>query len=333
MHTPATKAMLTAGVLVFQLACGKNPVESSVDGWPLGLTGSLAVVARDPKDPESLEAATYHVSIKSEIEGEWTRLFTGTNGRFCCVPLGRLTAVPDNRTLAFDIVRDDASSSGMNSIWRINADGSADMALYEAGQKPVYSADGWLAYSTYSFKCGFYDGHYQTCGIAVDGEVVIPCASILGAHKTRCEPTVSWFPDSDAMAVAVDSSIVRGSVSAMSAMERLYSDPDGKGLGHVAVAPGGDAIAFIRGLDDTGELWVVNADGSDPLRLTAGYRDARPSWSSDGRIIIFRRRTYDGEGFYLEGSVNAVSADGGTVAELWADDNAAEFLYAHTWIG
>ena len=118
----------------------------------------------------------------------------------------------------------------------------------------------------------------------------------------------------------------------MSAMERIYADPDGKVLRQPAVAPSGDAIAFVRVMDEIGshyQLWVVNANGSDPRRLTTGYDDRHPAWSSDGRIIIFRRRKFDG-GVYSGGSVAAVSADGGMVTELWTDE--AGFLYAHTWI-
>lgn len=333
MQIPTPNAMLTAAVLAFQFACGGNPVESG-DGWPLGLIGSLAVVARNQRNDDIFEDPTYHVSIRSGIQGEWTTIFQGTDGRFCCRPWGYLTAAPDGRTLAFDIFRDNAASAGLNSIWRINADGSADLPVYVAGLKPVYSADGSLAYSTFWFNCGYENQVYQTCGVAVDGQVVIPCASILGARQPTCEPAVSWFPDSDAMAIVIDSSIIRGSVSAMSAMERIYADPDGKVLRQPAVAPSGDAIAFVRVMDEIGshyQLWVVNANGSDPRRLTTGYDDRHPAWSSDGRIIIFRRRTFDGVGFYLDGSILAVSADGGMVTELWTDDGAG-FLYAHTWI-
>ena len=50
-------------------------------------------------------------------------------------------------------------------------------------------------------------------------------------------------------------------------------------------------IAYTtHGVDGTGEIFSLDPDGSDPLRLTehAGY-DAQSDWSPDGRSIVFRR--------------------------------------------
>ena len=50
-------------------------------------------------------------------------------------------------------------------------------------------------------------------------------------------------------------------------------------------------IAYTtHGLDGTGEIFSLDPDGSDPLRLTEhpGY-DAQSDWSPDGRSIVYRR--------------------------------------------
>ncbi len=53
-----------------------------------------------------------------------------------------------------------------------------------------------------------------------------------------------------------------------------------------AWSPDGSRIAFMRGE----AIWTMNADGSDPVELTAFDADdslSRPSWSPDGRRIAF----------------------------------------------
>lgn len=57
-------------------------------------------------------------------------------------------------------------------------------------------------------------------------------------------------------------------------------------------SPDGRRIAWMRGGDG---LWVMGRDGSDPRRLTpVGHRDSKPSWSSDGRRLVFTEFTTEG---------------------------------------
>lgn len=87
-----------------------------------------------------------------------------------------------------------------------------------------------------------------------------------------------------------------------------------------AFSPDGSRIAFA--VAGSG-IWSMNADGSDPTRLTTEAQDSWPTWSPGGTQIAFSRfgsatRTYDlwrmdadgsNETVILEGSLNDVFPD------------------------
>ena len=64
-----------------------------------------------------------------------------------------------------------------------------------------------------------------------------------------------------------------------------------------AVVPGAiDRIAFVSDADEaTGEIYVRDFDGNNPIRLTTNTdRDRSPKWSPDGSLIAFDRSPYKG---------------------------------------
>ncbi len=80
-------------------------------------------------------------------------------------------------------------------------------------------------------------------------------------------------------------------------------------------SPGGDAVAFTSTRSGSEEIWVANADGSNPRQLTAmaGPDTAYPRWSPDGQTIAFHSRNEGSRDLYL------VSPQGGTPRRLTAD--------------
>jgi len=60
----------------------------------------------------------------------------------------------------------------------------------------------------------------------------------------------------------------------------------------IAVAGWGQAdgkIAFTSGREGFGDVWIMNADGSDPVNLTQGRHGhcVSPAWSPDGTKIAY----------------------------------------------
>ena len=82
-------------------------------------------------------------------------------------------------------------------------------------------------------------------------------------------------------------------------------------------SPDGTRIAFAVGGSG---IWVVDADGTDPVRLTTDGTDSWPTWSPDGARLAFSRKgtNFDlwkigadgsGEAPLLEGSLDDVFPD------------------------
>src|SRR5439155_19529583 len=62
-------------------------------------------------------------------------------------------------------------------------------------------------------------------------------------------------------------------------------------------SPDGSKIAFCseRGQPGTSDSWVMNADGSNPVRPTDSLdTENEPAWSPDGTRISFTRATFEG---------------------------------------
>jgi len=81
-------------------------------------------------------------------------------------------------------------------------------------------------------------------------------------------------------------------------------------------SPDGDRIVFdaVDDPDALPDVWVMNADGSDPVRLTDNeIWDAFPSWSPDGRRIAMDS---DGPNFPETQGVWTMAADGTDLQRL-----------------
>ena len=57
------------------------------------------------------------------------------------------------------------------------------------------------------------------------------------------------------------------------------------------MVPRGDLIAFIKQSNGRFHIGVMRTDGSEERLLTASFLDEGPTWSPNGRVIMFTRET------------------------------------------
>ena len=98
-------------------------------------------------------------------------------------------------------------------------------------------------------------------------------------------------------------------------------------------------IAFLSHREGYNDVWIMNADGSNPVNLTQGQYCASPIWSPDGTKIAYldvgadySRRNYSGRDIWV------MDADGGNPQQLtdesgfgnrlwWSEDGSSIYSY------
>jgi Tol biopolymer transport system component len=112
---------------------------------------------------------------------------------------------------------------------------------------------------------------------------------------------------------------------------RLLTKSAGETYGHLSWSPDGSRIAFEStrplqaGDDDRYEIWVMNADGSNLVRLTNNsVADHHPAWSPDGSKIAFGRGGASGGVYTIHpdgsGESRLVSAPYSALLPSWSHD-------------
>ncbi len=87
---------------------------------------------------------------------------------------------------------------------------------------------------------------------------------------------------------------------------------------HPRISPDGRLIAFVSDRKGQNNLWVMNADGSEPRAVFTdnNVRVAMPAWSADGQYIVVVRQQLPSGGQPGGGGIWMYHKDGGSGVEL-----------------
>ena len=100
-------------------------------------------------------------------------------------------------------------------------------------------------------------------------------------------------------------------------------------------SPDGSKIAFLSNRNkDRQQIWVIDADGKNPMRLTDGLRDYHPDWSPDGTKIVYDAHQLGPAGITVidaDGKNKRVLENDGGMHPSWSPDGK-RIVYAHSQI-
>jgi Tol biopolymer transport system component len=176
-------------------------------------------------------------------------------------------------------------------IWIMNGDGSDPTRL-------TYNTTDDLGaeWSPDAKTIAFHGAQWNADGLTLAGPAQIFLVDVESGVQTplltdQGEPVLgrfpSWSPDGRKIAFDTREQNIFVINPDGSDLEQLtYPAPNFRGSIRPDWSPDGRKIAFVRTLGGGNtQIWVMNADGSDPVLLMD--RANGPDWSPDGRRIVF----------------------------------------------
>lgn len=287
--------------------------------------------------------------VVMDSDGRRRHVVTGSSVKHVNVAPDGPAWSPDGRWLAFTAEvgrRTEPIDSPFTDLFVVQANGSGLRRLTHTGSAstPTWSPDGHtIVFAATTFFSGPPNivRSVATSLWRVNADGTHPLA-LTTAVRGQVDAPGSFSPDGARLAFTR----VKLGLVAQSDVEVV--GPDGSGLQMLApgsadpvFSPDGNQIAFVSSRDRNGkvatgedesayanELYLMNADGHDPRRLThtSELSELAPTWSPDGTRIAYARQ---GSGFTK--IVAVLNADGSCGMEIAADRGRNTWYSEPVW--
>jgi Tol biopolymer transport system component len=311
-----TTAPQTGSIYVRLVMFGTQP---DADGCRVSVDGGAGTLLLDGEDHvfEGLPTGTHVVTISDvafncSVEGDVSQAVVvradetapasfvvdcpAPGGIEVATATAGSTADPDGYTVVLDGVTTRAIGVDGHETFADLTVGQHEVELLDvadncsvAGENPrsVTVQDGVTTRVDLTVACPpFYDYiAFSGGGLSVmrpDGSERVKLTDIRG--------TPAWAPDATRIATSGSGGIWVLNTATMHLTQLTLTD----GGGYPSWSPDGTRIAYHHfdcvDCDTCGDIWVINADGTDPMNLTPGpARGLEPAWSPDGSRIVFTR--------------------------------------------
>jgi len=253
---------------------GANPATAAV---PLGGAAAVSFAVECVQPPpgkiafvSSRDGPQDEIYIMNGAGGGVTRLTNMAEEKWW--PVARLS--PDGTQVLF-------AAGDPADLWIVNIDGTGVLQLTNSTEWELdYSSATWSPDGT---KIAYIDNSASPWIMNRDGTGKTLLSDLRGGGG------LSWSPDGTRIAFSAQDPVV-------CCDNYIWSiNLDGSGLQQlsdgtdvidltVKWSPDGAQIAFVRVMPGH-DLWVMNADGSDPTLVATSA--SRPAWSPDGSLIAF----------------------------------------------
>ena len=315
-------------VVVFSEPIDSTAVSAGAVGLFSGSTQVPAHVAvrdsglRIVLQPDALLApsSTYTLVVTSDIHDlEGDALATPFSATFT-------TAASANVRSQIAFHQGEGGGNTPAGIYAINPDGTGAILLVndlnDGTGEPAWSPDGR--------QLAFVSRRHQMYGFPGDLAVYVINADGSGLTRLTNSPAPDEYPawSPDGSKIAFNRFTCMNPDCTQQGYRAIYTvNVDGSGLTRLTNpvgigddewptwSPDGRQIAFARTADSTAsDIFVMNADGSNVIRLTDGrYAVRSPAWSPDGRLIAYARAATNASS---DLDIYIMNADGSQVRQL-----------------